>query len=98
VIVAYGNQLNMAPNLEAALEGIFGRAAVASIKDTTPAMAASIPPGVITAPSLPAPAVLAKEALDHFNKAQGALKEQDWARYGDELKKMRGVLEDLAKQ
>ena len=39
VIVAYGNQLSMAPNLEAALEGIFGRAATATIKET----AATIP-------------------------------------------------------
>jgi flagellin-specific chaperone FliS len=41
--------------------------------------------------------VLAKEALDHFNKAQAALREQDWGRYGEELKKMRSVLEELAK-
>jgi uncharacterized membrane protein (UPF0182 family) len=98
VIVAYGNQLNMAPNLEAALEGIFGRAAIANIKETAVATAPTIPTGVVTAPRLPDPSALAKEALDHFNKAQGALKEQDWARYGDELKKMRSVLEDLARQ
>jgi uncharacterized membrane protein (UPF0182 family) len=97
VIVAYGNQLNMAPNLEAALEGIFGRAATATIKETAVTMAPRAPPGVLTAPLLPSPSVLAKEALDHFNKAQTALREQDWSRYGEELKKMRGVLEELAK-
>ena len=97
VIVAYGNQLNMAPNLEAALEGIFGRAATATIKETAVTMVPALPPGALTAPLLPGPSVLAKEALDHFNKAQAALREQDWSRYGEELKKMRGVLEELAK-
>jgi hypothetical protein len=37
------------------------------------------------------PSVRAKRALEHFNRAQDALKDQDWARYGEELKKMRGV-------
>src|SRR5438128_4279554 len=37
------------------------------------------------------PSVLAKQALEHFNRAQDAVKVQDWARYGEELKKMRGV-------
>ena len=97
VIVAYGNQLNMASNLEAALEGIFGRAATATLKETAVTMVPAVPPGALTAPLLPGPSVLAKEALDHFNKAQAALREQDWSRYGEELKKMRSVLEELAK-
>jgi len=45
-----------------------------------------------------APSALAKQALEHFNRAQAALRDQDWARYGDELKKMRAVLEELAKK
>jgi flagellin-specific chaperone FliS len=45
-----------------------------------------------------APSALAKEALEHFNRAQAALKDQDWSRYGEELKKMRAVLEELAKK
>jgi len=98
VIVAYGNQLNMGPTLEAALEGIFGRGATAAIKETAVAAAPTPPPGTVTAQRLPSPPALAKEALDHFNKAQAALKEQDWGRYGEELRKMRGVLEELAKQ
>ncbi len=96
VIVAYGNQLSMAPNLEAALEAIFGRAAIATLKET---VATALAPALgTTTPSRPPPgSALAQEALDHFNKAQAALKEQDWSRYGEELRKMRLVLEDLAK-
>ena len=44
------------------------------------------------------PSVLAKQALEHFNRAQSALRDQDWTRYGDELNKMRAVLEELAKK
>jgi uncharacterized membrane protein (UPF0182 family) len=98
VIVAYGNQLSMGQNLEAALEGIFGKEASASIRDTAVAIPVTPPAGVSKSPRLPSPSVQAKEALDHFEKAQAALREQDWARYGEELKKMRGVLEELAKQ
>ena len=42
---------------------------------------------MITPSRPPAATALAQEALDHFNKAQAALKEQDWARYGEELVK-----------
>ncbi len=92
VIVAYGNQLRMEPNLESALEGIFGSSAApakASVAKAAPAPSSAAPA---------APSALAKEALDHFNRAQTALRDQDWSRYGDELKKMRALLEELAKK
>src|SRR5438132_13844858 len=92
VIVAYGNQLRMDTNLEAALEGIFGSGASASVgaRRAVPLQPAT----VATQP----PSALAKQALEHFNRAQAALRDQDWARYGEELKKMRAVLEELAKK
>ncbi len=96
VIVAYGNQLRMEANLEAALEGLFGSGA------TPPAVrarhAVPLQPATTTTQPPMASSALAKEALDHFNKAQAALKDQDWTRYGEELKKMRNVLEELAKR
>src|SRR5207245_1693589 len=95
VIVAYGNQLRMDTNLEAALEGIFGSGAA-------PALGArrAVPLQPATAAIQPSttPSALAKQALEHFNRAQAALRDQDWTRYGDELKKMRAVLEELAKK
>jgi uncharacterized membrane protein (UPF0182 family) len=99
VIVAYGNQLRMEQNLETALAGLFGSAAAPS--DKLPTAAAKGPPTTLGAPTPPlssAPSALAREALDHFNKAQAALRDQDWTRYGEELKKMRAVLEELAKK
>jgi len=99
VIVAYGNQLRMDTNLEAALEGIFGGGATPSGKQGAVAKAAPVPASSSTSTLGPSPpAVLAKQALEHFNRAQAALRDQDWTRYGEELKKMRAVLEELAKK
>ena len=98
VIVAYGNQLRMEANLEAALEGLFGSGATPSAKPTALAKAA---PATLTSAPRPGPSppsALARQALDHFNRAQAALKDQDWTRYGEELTKMRTVLEELAKR
>jgi hypothetical protein len=98
VIVAYGNQLSMDTNLEAALEGIFGRAAAPSPRPAAVAAAPTTARPPAPAEARAAPSARAREALDHFTKAQAALKEQDWARYGEELKKMRAILEELAKK
>jgi hypothetical protein len=96
VIVAYGNQLRMDTNLEAALEGIFGSGAAPSVAGARRAVPLQ-PATAALSPSM-VPSALAKQALEHFNRAQAALRDQDWARYGDELKKMRVVLEELAKK
>ena len=98
VIVAYGNQLRMDTNLEAALEGIFGSSTAPSGKQATTAKATPAALTPASALGTSAPSALAKQALDHFNKAQAALKDQDWTRYGEELKKMRATLEELAKK
>jgi uncharacterized membrane protein (UPF0182 family) len=97
VIVAYGNQLRMEANLEAALEGIFGSGAALSGKPAVAAKAQPMAPSSVARPAPAAPSTLARQALEHFTKAQAALKDQDWTRYGEELKKMRSVLEELAK-
>jgi uncharacterized membrane protein (UPF0182 family) len=98
VIVAYGNQLRMEANLEMALEGLFGSGATPSGKAGAAGKAVPAAAVAATPPGPSRPSALAKQALDHFNKAQAALKDQDWTRYGDELKKMRAVLEELAKK
>jgi uncharacterized membrane protein (UPF0182 family) len=88
----------MDTNLEAALEGIFGSSAAPAGK---PAAGAKASPATLTPASVSgasAPAALAKQALEHFTKAQAALRDQDWTRYGEELKKMRATLEELAKK
>ena len=96
VIVAYGNHLWMDSTLEAALGGIFGKGAVPKGAPTAVAVAPQPIPATSSTPAAPSPSTLAKQALDHFEKAQAALKEQDWTAYGEELKKMRSILQELA--
>src|SRR3989442_8670948 len=38
------------------------------------------------------PSFLAKQALEHFNRAEDALTDQDWARYGENSKRCVGCL------
>jgi hypothetical protein len=41
---------------------------------------------------------LAAQALQQYNQAEQALKEGNWTKYGEELKKLRATLEELNKQ
>src|SRR5256712_12998676 len=95
VIVAYGNQLRMDTNLEAALQGIFGSGAAPAVGVRR---AVPLQPTTTATQPATAPSALAKQALEHFNRAQAALRGQDWARYGEGIKKMRAVLEELTKK
>ncbi len=85
VIVAFGDEVVMEENLELALQRIFGGKKLAS---TPAAMAA-------TATST-SPAQLAKEAMAIFEKATNLQRQGDWTGYGEELKKLRQVLQRIA--
>lgn len=88
VIVAVGDRVVMEPTLEKALAS-----AVGGVPTTAPATA----PAVATAPTAPAPSPEApKRALDHFRRADEALKRGDWAAYGREMEEVRKLLEAMA--
>ncbi len=85
VIVAYGNTIAMEENFESALSQIFSGK---------------------RAPLLPTESLsrmkqggdsksLSREALDHYQRAQNALKAGDWSRYGDEIKRVEQILQEL---
>ena len=89
VIVVAGEQIAMEPTLEESIAAIFG------------------PEALLTEPEAPAPAEPAKpvvadtaelieEAQQHYNKAQQYLKAGNWAGYGEELKALKAVLDQLA--
>jgi uncharacterized membrane protein (UPF0182 family) len=86
VIVAFGNRLLMEPDLDTALAGLFGGRATSptAVKETVggPAEASTSPGG---------------QALEHFRRAQTALREGRWEAYGAELKRLEQALEALAK-
>jgi uncharacterized membrane protein (UPF0182 family) len=96
VIVAMGNSVVMEPSLQEGLVRLFGTAAgpPAATAPGAPAPA----PGTAPAPAGPiSPAVvaLAREAQERYTRAQQALREGDFARYGEELRALEAVLERL---
>lgn len=89
VIVAFGNRLLMEPDLDAALAGLFGGRALDVAGPATPRELAAGPPGTAVS--------LSRQALEHYRRAQTALREGRWEAYGAELKQLEQTLEALAK-
>jgi uncharacterized membrane protein (UPF0182 family) len=92
VIVAYENKIAMEETLEASIGRIFqGQIAPAAAISTPPTA-----PATESLPVIPASDRL-REARDVYNRAVQAQREGDWARYGEELKKLGAILEELNK-
>jgi uncharacterized membrane protein (UPF0182 family) len=86
VITAFGNQIAMEETLEESLERLFGGRA---------ARQTSQPAGLPTPPA--AEKDLAGRAFEHYTRAQEFLRQGNWAGYGEELKKLEGVLREMQK-
>jgi uncharacterized protein len=82
VIAAYDDRVVMEETLGEALAALF----------KAPELAGS---GAV--PRLPAGTDRTRDALGHYNRAMGALKEGDWAGFGAELDKLRSTLEGASK-
>jgi uncharacterized membrane protein (UPF0182 family) len=87
VIVAFGTQIVMEETLELGLQRIFGGKPVIV---QTPAAAPAQDTSAEKDPSDPA-----RLALDHFQRAQESLRQGNWAAYGEELKKVEGLLRQM---
>jgi uncharacterized membrane protein (UPF0182 family) len=94
VIVAHGeDRIAMGETLEESLNKLFGKPTAQPPPETlasttqpqTPATTTSATPG------------LAAQALQQYNRAEQALREGNWAKYGEELKRLRVTLEELNK-
>jgi uncharacterized membrane protein (UPF0182 family) len=102
VIVAAENRIAMEETLEASLARIFGSAPVQPPAEAT--LAAAAQPGQTTAASAaaapPPPNVqgLAAQARQHYDSAIRAQRDGDWARYGEEIKRLGSVLEQMSRQ
>jgi uncharacterized membrane protein (UPF0182 family) len=108
VIVAYQNRIVMAETLVQALGRIFGPQVATALAPDRLASSATSVVQTVEAPEeaepaaagglTPAPAVdatlqtLAAEAQKHLEAASAAQREGDWARYGEELKKLEAVI------
>ncbi|MEP7338282.1 MAG: UPF0182 family protein [Acidobacteriota bacterium] len=98
VIVAAENQIAMEPTLEASLARIFGNAPSARADlAQTPQPAARMGETPSAQPAADAQS-LAAQAKQHYDRALQAQREGDWARYGEETKRLGAVLEQMSKQ
>ena len=95
VIVAAEDKIAMEETLEASLARIFGNAP--STPTQSPAAGAPQTAALPTQP-VSAPDGLPAQAKQHYDRAIQAQREGDWARYGEEIKRLGAVLEQMLKQ
>jgi uncharacterized membrane protein (UPF0182 family) len=96
VIVGAEERIAMEPTLEASLARLFGEAPSGDLKPAT----SEPKPGETPTPAQPmAPAAnLAEQAKQHYDRAMQAQREGDWARYGEEVKRLGAVIDQMSKQ
>jgi uncharacterized protein len=103
VIVAYQNTIVMETTLEGALDRLFGAGTTAGMRMLTDVpgpgeqartgrVEASAPAQPTAAPEL---GELAAAARDHYDRAVQAQRDGNWALYGEEIKKLADVLEQM---
>ncbi|HKQ78577.1 MAG TPA: UPF0182 family protein [Blastocatellia bacterium] len=97
VIVADGTRIAMEPTLEASLARLFGEAPAGAIKSPIPDAKPGEAPTPIQ-PVAPAAAKLAEQLKQHYDRAMQAQREGDWARYGEEIKRLGAVIDQMSKQ
>jgi uncharacterized membrane protein (UPF0182 family) len=108
VVVAYQNRIVMAETLTRALVQIFGRGIESALApdqlepSATSVVETSADVGPLPEPTPPASEdanetlnALAAEAKTHYDNAQKAQRDGDWAEYGDEMKALGEVIERM---
>jgi uncharacterized membrane protein (UPF0182 family) len=93
VIVAYQNHIVMEETLDAALNRLFPRGGAPIAPAIVP------PPGVPPSPSVPpspeSSEELSSRALEHYHRAIQAQRDGNWALYGEEIKRLGEILEEM---
>ncbi|MBI5034420.1 MAG: UPF0182 family protein [Chloroflexi bacterium] len=88
IVVATANNIVMEDSLQAGLARLFSGLGTPTTPTTTTPPTTGVPISTDVA-------VLAKEANDHYTKAQDALKTSDWTTYGNEMKALQQTLDRL---
>ncbi len=91
VITAFGNQIAMRETLELSLQDLFGGKAIGAV----PPLDAEVPPGGVVRGK---EQNLAGRALEHYLKSREFLRQEDWAGFGQELKKLEPLLRAMQKE
>ncbi|MCB2203321.1 UPF0182 family protein [bacterium] len=94
VIVAYHNRLAMEPTLEQSLRRVFrsrGEEVTEVSADGTEHTVTQEGPALTVGE-------LSREAMQYYENAISAQRDGDWARYGEEIEKLKSALEELVKE
>ncbi|HEX4948100.1 MAG TPA: UPF0182 family protein [Blastocatellia bacterium] len=98
VIVAYGeDRIAMGETLEQSLLKLFGDSAAAPPGETLAKTAPAQPGAPSTTAPTSATSSLAAQALQQYDRAEQALRAGDFAKYGEELKRLRATLEEMSR-
>ncbi len=92
VIVAFGEKVAMEETLDEALQAVFG-GGPAIAREGEPLTTEGGEGGAVS----PALADLIRAARQHYDAAQEALRQGDWATYGQELEALKEVLNEMAR-
>ncbi len=100
VIVVAENRIAMEETLEASLARIFGSAPASAQPSTAETLASASPSGAAPPTSQTSSAAqgLASQAKQHYDRAIQAQRDGDWARYGEEIKRLGEVIEQMSRQ
>jgi uncharacterized membrane protein (UPF0182 family) len=95
VIVAYQNRIVMEPTLDQAIARLFGQADRQAPPATTGTAATTAPGTASPTTTSPDWARLAQEAADTYQRAIEAQRAGDWAKYGEEIRRLGEALQRL---
>jgi uncharacterized protein len=97
VIVAYENKIAMEETLEAAIAKIFGEWTPKAQESASNAVPREKPAVMEDSASNAGWATLIQQAGDAYGRAVQAQRQGDWAKYGEEIKKLGSILDQLNK-
>lgn len=98
VILATQDRLVMGTTLQDSLDQLFGNAAAPALTTPGQTTPSATPTPTATAPTTPPSGdttALARDAQQHYQAAQNALKTGDWTTYGKEMQAMEADLQQL---
>jgi uncharacterized membrane protein (UPF0182 family) len=102
VIVAYQNRIVMEPTLDQAMARLFGQSDRDTAAPPKPGEPVAVPPVAGTRPPAGFDAAtwerLALEARETYRRALDAQRAGEWAKYGDEIKKLGELLDRMRPQ
>jgi hypothetical protein len=99
VIVAYENKIAMEETLEAALARIFSGVYMEAQRLSEAASPAQAPssPAEAEAAAAASGANLLRDAREAYDRAIQAQRDGDWAKYGEQIKKLGAIIESLSR-